>query len=134
MTRDKVNEWVQRYVAAWRSYEEDAIGDLFTEDAQYYFQPWAESVNGRAAIVENWLESPDAPDSWDAQYEAYSTEGDKAVVVGWTHYLGEDRRSIDKSYYNVWLLEFAEDGRCKRFTEVYMLVPTEQAKEELSTN
>ncbi|MEO5953148.1 MAG: nuclear transport factor 2 family protein [Chloroflexia bacterium] len=134
MTRDKVNEWVERYVAAWRSYAEDAIGDLFTEDASYFFQPWTEAVNGRKAIVENWMEEQDAPDSWSAEYETYATDGDKATVVGWTHYLGEDRRVIDKSYYNVWLLEFAADDRCKRFTEVYMLVPAEQAKEELASN
>lgn len=134
MTKDKVNEWLERYIAAWRSYEEDAIGDLFTEDASYFFQPWTEPVSGRKAIVENWMENQDAPDSWDAQYEAYATDGNRATVVGWTHYLGEDRRAIDKSYYNVWLLEFAEDDRCKRFTEVYMLVPAEQAKEELASN
>ena len=32
MTRDDVQRWLDRYVEAWRSYDPDAIGDLFAED------------------------------------------------------------------------------------------------------
>ena len=30
MTHDDVQEWLDRYVEAWRSYDEAAIGDLFS--------------------------------------------------------------------------------------------------------
>ena len=42
MTRDEVQRWLDDYVAAWRSYDPEAIGDLFGEDAEYRYHPWDE--------------------------------------------------------------------------------------------
>ena len=64
-----VTHWLTSYVDAWRTYDEAAIGALFSEDAVYRFHPWDEgdeAVRGREAIVSNWLEEPDAADSWTA--------------------------------------------------------------------
>ena len=52
MTHDDVQRWLDRYVAAWRSYDVDEIGDLFAADAVYRYHPWDEDpVRGREAIV-----------------------------------------------------------------------------------
>jgi ketosteroid isomerase-like protein len=130
MDRETVAQWLERYVDAWRSYDPQTIGDLFSEDATYKYQPWGDPVMGREAIVANWLESPDAPDSWSAQYEPYAVDGDRAVTVGWTNYFGEDRRAVERAYYNVWLMRFDQDGRCKEFIEVYMEAPTKQGSRQ----
>ena len=126
MDRELVAQWLDRYIDAWRSYDPQTIGDLFSEDATYKYQPWGDPVTGREAIVANWLESPDAPDSWSAQYEPYAVDGDRVVTVGWTNYFGEDRRTVERAYYNVWMMRFDQDGRCKEFIEVYMEAPTKQ--------
>src|SRR5919106_2428349 len=63
--------WLDRYVAAWQSYDAAAIGDLFTADAAYRYHPWdAEPVNGRDAIVADWVDNRDAEGSWRASYSA----------------------------------------------------------------
>jgi hypothetical protein len=125
--RESVQDWLDRYVAAWRSYEPEAIGDLFAEDATYRFHAWDDPVAGREAIVANWLEDPDESGSWSASYEPFAVEGDRAVAVGWTNYLADDRRTIERTFYNVWLLRFDDEGRCKEFIESYMEAPVEQA-------
>jgi hypothetical protein len=126
MDKDSVTRWLERYINAWRTYDPQAIGDLFTKDATYAYHPWdKEPVKGRDAIVSNWLESPDAPGSWSAEYEAYTVEGDRAVVVGWTRYLSGDRTTVDRTFYNVWLLRFDTSGRCSEFVETYMETPKE---------
>ena len=51
MTHDDVQGWLDRYVAAWDTYDPAAIGDLFADEAEYRYQPWAEPVVGRDAIV-----------------------------------------------------------------------------------
>ena len=124
MDRAGVQAWLDRYVEAWRSYDPQAIGDLFTEDATYKYQPWGEPVTGREAIVANWLESPDAPGSWQAKYEPYAVDGDRVVATGWTDYFGADGKAVERRFYNVWLMRFNEDGRCREFVEVYMEAPT----------
>ena len=126
MDRASVQEWLDRYVGAWKSYNPNAIRDLFTEDATYRYQPWGEPVAGREAIVANWLESPDKPGSWSARYEPYAVEGDRAVATGWTDYFVEDRSTVVRRYYNTWLLRFDGDGRCAEFVEVFMEAPVKK--------
>jgi len=90
VTRDDVQRWLDAYVDAWRTYDRGAIGDLFAEDARYAYQPYREPVVGREAIVADWLEDPDAAGSWDARYEPYAVDGDRAVAVGESRYLETD--------------------------------------------
>ena len=78
MRRDDVQIWLDRYIAAWSSYDETAIGDLFAEDAEYRYHPWADPVVGRAAIVADWLEDKDEPGSWAAHYDVWSFDGERA--------------------------------------------------------
>ena len=118
-----VARWLTNYVDAWRTYDQAAIGALFSEDAVYRFHPWdegEETVRGREAIVSNWLEEPDATGSWTAEYRPWVVDGDRVVAVGTTRYLTEDREAVEREYHNVFLLEFDADSRCKEFTELYM--------------
>ena len=117
MTRDDVNRWLNRYVEAWISYEPDAIGDLFSETAEYRYHPWDEPIEGRAAIVADWLANRDEPGSYEAEYTAFAADGDHAVATGTSRYSGSGGR---KTYHNVYLLEFDVDGRCRSFTELFM--------------
>jgi ketosteroid isomerase-like protein len=120
MDRDAFATWLERYVAAWRTYDAAAIGELFSEDATYRYHPEDQPVRGRAAIVADWLRSPDEPDSWRCQYAPYAVDGDRAVMRGWTEYVGADGETVERRFFNVWLCAFDVDGRCADFTEYYM--------------
>ncbi len=125
MTRDDVQDWLDRYVAAWRSYDPAAIGDLFSEDADYRYHPWDEPLRGRAAIVADWVapdgsaSTRDEPGSWDARYEPYAVDGSRAVAVGWSRYFAKGE-TPEKLYHNVYLLEFDAERRCRQFTEFFV--------------
>src|SRR4029453_12465235 len=56
--------WLDRYVDAWRLLDPIAIGDLFTPNVRYAFDPWGEAVVGRAAGFRAWLENPADRGSW----------------------------------------------------------------------
>jgi ketosteroid isomerase-like protein len=123
VTHDDVQRWLDRYVAAWQSYDADAIGDLFSADATYKYHPYDdEAVVGREAIVADWRDDQDAPGSWSARYEAYAVEGDRAVAIGESRYTNEDG-SLRDLYYNAWTLRFDDDGRCTEFVEYFMALP-----------
>ncbi|HEY7735835.1 MAG TPA: nuclear transport factor 2 family protein [Candidatus Limnocylindrales bacterium] len=115
--------WLDRYIDAWHSNDAATVGDLFTEDALYRYHPWDEPpVRGREAIVGSWLgPDRDAPDSWKAEYRALAVDGDLGVAVGESRYLTEDRSAVERTYHNVFVCRFADDGRCREFTEYYML-------------
>lgn len=122
MTHADVQVWLDRYIDAWRANDPAPIAALFTEDAAYHYRPYehpAQTVRGRDAIVASWLEDPDDPDAWEAQYEPWAVEGDRAVAVGWSRYAAREDEP-ERTYHNAYLLRFATDGRCAEFREFYM--------------
>lgn len=126
MDEAAVASWLDRYVAAWRSYDPEGIGALFANDAVYRFQPWedpAEAVRGRDAIVANWLETPDEPGSWTAEYRPWAVDGDRAVAVGVSRYFATADGAPETEFHNVFLLRFDDACRCTEFTDVYMRRP-----------
>lgn len=124
MNHADVQQWLDRYVEAWRANEREPITALFTEDATYRFRPYGgaeHAAEGIDAIVEAWLgDSRDEPEAWDASYEAWAVDGDRAVATGTSHYLATADEP-ERTYHNVFLLRFAPDQRCAEFTECYML-------------
>ena len=124
MTHDDVQGWLDRYIAAWQSYDPAAIADLFGPDATYRYHPWdGEPVIGRDAIVADWLEKPDEARTWEASYRPYAVDGNLATAVGESRYTNPDG-SLRDLYYNHWTLRFDDDGRCVDFVEYYMALPT----------
>ena len=122
MNRDDVQRWLDRYIEAWRANERGPIEELFTEDVAYSYRPWdsaEHTVRGREALVDDWLKEPDAPDAWDAKYEPYAVDGDRAVAVGWSRYAATGDKP-ERTFHNAYLLRFGPDGRCAELHEFYM--------------
>ncbi len=109
-----VNDWLGRYVEAWRSYSPDQIRGLFTSYATYRYQPWGVQLKGADAIVADWLKEPDEAGSWQAAYSCDLVAGDRATAVGRTTYTNAN------VYSNLFQLQF-ESGRCSDFVEWYMV-------------
>ena len=128
MTRGDVQRWLDRYIEAWKTYDRDQIAGLFSADAEYRYHPWDEPVRGRRAIVDDWLAPDgdasrrDAEGTYDASYEAWAVDGDRAVAVGTSDYFTDATHATrERRYHNTYLLEFDLDGRCRSFTENYQL-------------
>jgi ketosteroid isomerase-like protein len=117
MTRERVQAWLDAYVDAWRSYDADAIGDLFSDDAEYRYHPYDEPLRGRQAIVDDWLGDRDESGSWEAAYTPLLVDGDRAVATGETRY------AEGRTFSNIFVLAFEGEGRCREFTEWYMEHP-----------
>ncbi len=130
MTREDVQAWLDAYVAAWKSYDADAIGALFAEDAEYRYHPADEPIRGRAAIVSSWVEpngdasGRDATGTYDATYRPWAIDGRRAVATGSSSYYSDSSQSkLERIYDNCYLLEFDDAGACRSFTEFFRLRP-----------
>jgi hypothetical protein len=122
MNREQVQVWLDRYVDAWRANDRAPIEALFTDDAHYRWRPYGgdqHAATGSSAIADAWLDDRDDPASWEARYEPYAVDGDRAVAIGESRYLATGD-APERTYSNVFLLRFADDGRCSEFTEYYM--------------
>jgi hypothetical protein len=119
MTRAEVQHWLDAYVAAWRSYDAEAIRDLFGPEATYAYHPYDEPLRGPEAIAASWRREPDPPGSWEASYAPALLDGRRAVATGETRYPGDG-----EVYSNLFELEFDAGGRCVRFVEWYLKHPS----------
>jgi len=127
MDKALFQSWLDRYIAAWQSYDAEAIGDLFSGNVEYRYHPWDQPVRGREAVVRDWVDNRDAEGSWRAGYTAFAVGGDDAVATGTSDYMTDDRSGVDRTYHNVFLCRFDADGRCSSFTEYFMEQPKKSA-------
>lgn len=118
--RATVQNWLDRYVSAWKGYDPQEIGDLFSENAIYAYNPFTEPVEGRAAIVASWLDDTDAAGTYDGHYEPIMIEGNRAIANGRSLYYEQDGTTLKAEWNNIFLLRFDADGRCSEFREWYM--------------
>jgi len=123
LDRAMVSAWLDAYVQAWKTYDRDAIGALFSENAVYYYTPYYEALHGREAIVNSWLQERDVAGTYDAHYEPVVIEGDRAVTNGRSRYFEQGSHKLKAEWDNVFILRFDEQGRCKEYREWYMQRP-----------
>jgi ketosteroid isomerase-like protein len=113
-THETTNRWMQGYLEAWSSNDPNEIRALFTEDAQYFTEPYADPWRGRDGIVEGWLESADEPGSFTFDWTPVSITAEVSVVQGTTRY------TDGPTYSNLWVIRFTDDGLAREFTEWWM--------------
>ena len=123
MNNESVAIWLSNYVEAWKSYDPEAIRALFSEDARYYYSAYSEPIEGREAILAEWLDNPDKAGTFQAEYKLLATNGNLAVANGRTTYFEADGKTFLKEFDNIFVLEFDDTGRCTLFKEWYMKKP-----------
>jgi len=129
--RTAAQAWLDRYVAAWLSYDADDIASLFTEDVLYRYHPYDDPIVGREAVVASWLgeansdgaSTRDAPGTYAAQYEPVAVDGEIVVATGTSSYRERLDGPIVRVYHNCFVMRFDAEGRCLEFTEYYIRRP-----------
>jgi len=132
MDRENAQAWLDRYVAAWKSYDREDIEALFAPTVQYRYHSYDEAIVGVDAVVDSWLGENDAdgsstrdePDTYDARYTPYAVDGDRMVATGMSVYQDHPEGPVVRTYDNCFLVRFDPQGRCSEFTELYMQRPT----------
>jgi ketosteroid isomerase-like protein len=132
MDEARAQEWLDGYMRAWETYDPAAIGALFSADAEYRWHPWDEGADiarGRQAIVDAWLMDRDTPGTYTGEYRPLIVHAETVVAVGVSRYYTDaTRRTLDREYHNLWIVELDRDGLCRSFTEWYMKSPKRRRK------
>ena len=131
MDRAQAQTWLDRYVAAWLSYDAEDIAALFSADVAYRYHPSDEPITGREAVVASWLgessangaSTRDAPGTYAAQYEPVAVDGDVVVATGTSTYRERPDGPVVRIYDNCFVMRFDADGKCRKFTEYYLRRP-----------
>ena len=126
MDERAVAAWLDGYSQAWGTYDPTQIGVLFSEDAEYHYDPFHEPVRGREAIVADWLKDRDEAGTYEGRYRPVLVAGDQAVARGYSRYF-DTNGAVRDEYDNLFLLRFDADGRCAEYREWYMRKPKPEA-------
>ena len=114
MHRKDVEQWVADYERVWRTPGTELLAGLFVPDASYVPSPWAHPIEGLAAIERFWEAERDAPDEeFTMSSDVVTVDGSTAVVRVFVEY----GAPASGRWRDLWVLRFAEDGRCSSFEE-----------------
>jgi len=131
MNRAEAQAWLDKYVAAWLSYDANDIAALFTDDIAYRYHPYDDPIIGRQAVVASWLgegssdgaSTRDAPGTYAARYKPVAVDDDVVVATGTSSYRERPDGPIVRVYDNCFVMRFDTEGRCREFTEYYIKRP-----------
>jgi hypothetical protein len=131
MDQVAAQDWLDRYVAAWLSYEPRAIGALFSEDVAYRYHPYDDPIRGREAVVASWLgesgsddaSTRDDPGTYEATYSPVAVDGEVVVATGSSTYREVPGGPVVRVYDNCFVMRFDSAGQCRDFTEYYIQRP-----------
>jgi ketosteroid isomerase-like protein len=112
--RESVGRWLAGYEAAWRAPGTNGLAALFTSDAVYSQAPYEQSLTGLDAIKRMWEEEREAPDEvFTMTADIVAVDDPAAVIRAEVHY-GDPPV---QEYRDLWVIRFADDGRCTWFEE-----------------
>lgn len=128
MDHAAAKNWLDRYMAAWLSYDRKSIGELFSEDVTYRYHPHDDAIVGRGGVVASWLggtasddaSTRDAPGTYVGSYLPVAIDGDVVVATGTSTYLRQPGGPVERVYDNCFVMRFDAAGQCKEFTEYYV--------------
>jgi ketosteroid isomerase-like protein len=110
----RIQDWVDGYERAWRTPGTDGLGALFTDDAAYVPEPFAERIRGLGAIARFWEAEREGPDEvFSLESEVVAEEGDRGVVRLEVVYGDPPTHR----YRDLWVITFDDSGRARVFEE-----------------
>lgn len=111
-----VTEWIEAYGRAWEQRDADAAAALFTEDARYREQPYAEPFLGREGVRDYWARV--TATHADVRFRAGTPviEGDRVAVEWWVTLLND---GAEVTLAGEFLLRFDADGLCRELREYW---------------
>ncbi|RKR92143.1 uncharacterized protein (TIGR02246 family) [Micromonospora pisi] len=114
MDRERLTDWIAAYERAWRTAGTETLATIFTEDASYQQGPYLEPVRGLAAIARMWEAQREGPDEvFGMTSQVVAIDGETAVVRLEVRY----GLPVTEQFRDLWILRFADDGRCRVFEE-----------------
>lgn len=116
LTRDQVTAWLEGYEEAWETRDADKVAALFTEDATYQEDPYAEPFQGREGIHEYWSTVTSDQQDVEFTYEVLSVSGDTGIAH-WRSEFTQKSSGAAMVLDGIFVLEFSPDGVCRNLKE-----------------
>ena len=109
-------EWLEGYRVAWETRDPEAAAALFTDDASYREEPYAEPFLGRTGVRDYWTRVTATQEDVEFHYGTPLTVGDRAAVEWWVTLRNG---GVDVTLAGEFWLVFDADGLCRELREYW---------------
>jgi len=107
---------LERYRRAWQSFDGDAWTDLFTDDVEYFEDPFANPMVGHNALRAYLLEAAERQQDVEFTVERHWVVAPTVLAAWHASYVRcSDRARVRLAGFLT--MEIADDGRIARFRE-----------------
>lgn len=111
-----VGKWLDGYRLAWENRDPDAAAALFSQDASYLEQPYAEPFLGREGVRSYWERVTATQEDVKVRYGTPVTLGNRAAVEWW---VTMRNGGMDVTLAGEFLLVFDEEGHVRTLREYW---------------
>jgi len=111
-----VEQWLEGYRVAWESRDPEAAAALFTEDATYLEDPYAEPFHGRDGVRDYWARVTATQEAVEFRSGIPIVDGPRAAVEWWVTLRNG---GVDVTLAGEFWLEFDGSGRCRTLREYW---------------
>lgn len=115
-----VDEWVEGYRQAWVTMDDSAAAALFTPDGTYRSNIYEEPHVGREGVAAYWRGVTAVQSDVAVTMGRPFVDGNRVTVEFWTNMKVS---GDDVTIGGCLLLDFAEDGLCRRLREYFTFAP-----------
>ena len=132
MDHQNAQAWLDRYVAAWLSYDRDDVAPLFSEDVALPLPPVRRAdrrprrgrrVVARRRRLRRRVHAATPRARTTRSYAPVAVDGDTVVATGTSTYRDVPDGPVTRTFENCFVMRFDADGRCREFTEYYLRRP-----------
>ncbi len=116
MTHDDLDRWLHAYGRAWETLDPEAAVRLFADDVEYHETPFDAPAQGLDGVREYWTSNTGLQREVAFRYEILAVVGLRGIArwqAGYVRPATGVRARLD----GVFVLDFAEDGRCRCLRE-----------------
>ncbi len=116
VTRDQVATWLEGYEEAWETLDASKAAALFTEDATYRDNPYADPYQGREGIHQYWTTVTSDQQDVDFNFEVLSASGNTGIAH-WRSEFTQKSTGSGIVLDGIFVLEFTPEGLCQTLEE-----------------
>jgi ketosteroid isomerase-like protein len=128
LTMERLGAWLDAYGEAWESRDADKAAVLFSEDSTYRVTPYEEPHRGPEGVRQYWAGVTENQRNVDFQHRALAVSGNTGIAHWSANFdVAPDGPHIELD--GVFVLDFDDDGKCRRLREWWHLRSEESANE-----
>jgi nuclear transport factor 2 (NTF2) superfamily protein len=116
LTRDQFAAWLKGYEEAWETLDADKAAALFTRDATYRDNPYADPYRGRQGIRDYWTTVTNDQEDIDFRYEVLAVSN-RTGIAHWHSEFTQKSSGSGIILDGIFVLVFTPEGLCQSLKE-----------------